>query len=154
METTEQTCPECGAVWHDEQTCQDALYQMLAWEFEYPAYGVVHHLMVLCYHLQHPHLYSPEGLNEAIHLLSDFLVHRIEPEQVRSQRREVLSSSNRTWKIKGTPSSFGIYRPPVSWTLTAMNVIANGADNYCESVRTWAQSVYESLKASGSLTSE
>ena len=151
METTVQTCPECGAEWHDGQTCQDAFYQMLAWEFEYPGNGAVHHLMVLCYHLQHPHLYSPEGLHLATQLLADFLEHRLTPEQVRSERREYVNSNKRTWKIKGTPSSYGVYKHPVFWTLTGMNVIANGPDNYCESVRTWAQSVYESLKASDSL---
>lgn len=90
----------------------------------------------------------------AMQLLSDFLEHRIQPEQVRSQRGEFINSNKRTWKIKGTPSSYGIYSHPVSWTLTGMNVITNGADNYCESVRTWAQAMYESLKASGNLTSQ
>ncbi len=31
--------------------------------------------MVLCYHLQHPSLYSPEGLDEAKRLLIEFLEH-------------------------------------------------------------------------------
>jgi hypothetical protein len=39
-----QKCPECGASWDDEATCQDHFHQMLFWENEYPDYGAeVHH---------------------------------------------------------------------------------------------------------------
>jgi hypothetical protein len=66
---------------------------MLFWEAENPNYGVVHHLMVLCYHLQHPSLYSPEGLRQAITLLSDFLERGLTPEQVRKRSRNTVNSS-------------------------------------------------------------
>ena len=51
-----ERCPECGAVLHDGETCEAYFHQMLFWEAENPANGEVHHLAVLCYHLQHPHL--------------------------------------------------------------------------------------------------
>lgn len=153
METV-QVCPECGTVWRDENTCQDHFYQMLVWEHENPGYGEVHHLMVLCYHLQHPSLYSPEGLRAAMHLLADFLERGFTTEEVRRRNRDAVNSGTRTWKIKGTPASHGIYDPPIQWTLTAANVIEGGVDNYCDSVRTWARSVYEALKASGHFSSE
>jgi hypothetical protein len=148
METI-QVCPECGAAWHEEKTCQDHFHQMLYWETEHPGYGEVHHLMVLCYHLQHPSLYSPEGLSAAMHLLADFLEHGVTTEEVRRRNRASVDSGMRTWKIKGTPASHGVYDPPIQWTMTAANVTAGGVDNYCDSVRTWAQSVYEALKTSG-----
>jgi hypothetical protein len=151
METIE-TCPECGAVWQNGKTCQDDFYQMLVWEHENPGYGVVHHLMVLCYHLQHPSLYSPQGLSGAIRLLGDFLENGVTPEQVRKRDRATVNSHERTWKIKGTPASHGVYDPPVQWTMTAANVTANGVDNYCDSVRAWARSVYGALKTAGKLT--
>jgi Family of unknown function (DUF5946) len=116
------------------------------WEAENPDYGIVHHLMVLCYHLQHPSLYSPEGLDEGITLLSDFLERGLTPEQVRKRNRGVLSSSTRTWKITGTPASHGAYEYPITWTMTAANVIEGGMDNYYNSVRTWARSVLEALE--------
>lgn len=48
MEKT-NTCPECGAAWQNEQTCQDHFHQLLAWEAEYPDKTLaVHHLLVLC----------------------------------------------------------------------------------------------------------
>ena len=139
-------CPECGTVCHHGEACQDYFYQMLFWEAENPNYGVVHHLMVLCYHLQHPSLYSPEGLREAIHLLTDFLERGVTTEQVRRRNRSTLNSSTRTWKITGTPASHGAYEHPIAWTMTAANVIEDGKDNYCESVRAWARSVHEALE--------
>jgi hypothetical protein len=148
METI-QICPECGATWQEGQTCQDRFYQMLAWEHEKPANWAVHHLTVLCYHLQHPSLYSPEGLSGAIRLLDDFLERGITPEQSRKRNSAVVNSNSRAWKIKGTDASHGVYDPPIQWTLTAAHVIANGIDNYCDSVRTWSRSAYESLKTAG-----
>lgn len=148
METI-QFCPECGSAWDEEKTCQDHFHQMLFWETENPNYGEVHHLTVLCYHLQHPSLYSPAGLSGAIHLLTDFWEGGVTPEEVRKRNRAKLDSGTRTWKVKGTPASHGVYDPPMQWTMTAAHVIAGGVDNYCDSVRTWARSVYEALKASG-----
>ena len=103
MKASPQVCPECGAVWHDEKTCQDHFHQMLFWEAEHPSYGEVHHLMVLCYHLQHPSLYSPEGLGAAKHLLAEFLERGATTDDVRKRQRAELDSSKRTWKIKGRP---------------------------------------------------
>ena len=148
---TKQTCPECGAVWQEGQTCQDHFHQMLAWEHEKPANWAVHHLMVLCYHLQHPALYSPEGLRGAIRLLDDFVGHGLTPEQMRKRDRAVVDSSQRAWKITARSDSHGVYDRPVDWTMTAANVIEHGIDNYCDSVRTWARSMYESLESAGIL---
>lgn len=149
---TEQTCPECGAMWQEGQTCQDHFYQMLAWEHEKPDNLVVHHLTVLCYHLQHPGLYSPEGLSGAIRLLDDFVARGLTPEQVRKRDRAAVNSHERSWKITGTPDSHGVYDRPVHWTMTAANVIENGIDTYRDSVWAWARSMHESLKGAGILT--
>lgn len=148
---TPQTCPECGTEWHGAETCQQHFYQMLAWEQENPDNWAVHHLMVLCYHLQHPSLYSPAGLNEAMHLLNRFVEQGATPQEIRKQQAAAVNSRNRTWKITGTPDSHGVYRRSIQWTMTAANVVASGAERYCESVRTWARSVYEALNASGNL---
>ena len=149
METV-QVCPECGAEWKYGETCQDHFYQMLFWEAENPNYGEVHHLMVLCYHPQHPSLYSPEGLHEAINLLDDFLERGLTPEQVRKRNRSALNSSTRTWKITGTPTSYGVYDHPIAWTMTAESVIDDGKHQYCDSIRSWAISVHEAIKTSQS----
>ena len=147
--TNVERCLECGEVWREGVTCQDHYHQMLAWEMEDPALWVVHHLLVLCYHLQHPHLYTPEGLAFSQQLLVDFVVHGITPEEIRRRNQAQLNSRNRTWKISnGAP---GAYRHPVVWPLTAADATAGGITGYIEGVRTWAQSVYEALAASGNL---
>lgn len=148
---TRQTCPECGAIWQEGQTCQDYFYQMLAWEHEKPENLTVHHLMVLGYHLQHPSLYSPEGLHYGIGMLDDFVERGLTPKQVRKQNRAAVDSSQRTWKIRGTPNAHGVYDRPVRWTMTEANVIENGIDTYCDSVRAWARSMHDALKSAGIL---
>jgi hypothetical protein len=145
--TSVERCPECGAAWREGVTCQDHYHQMLAWEMEDPRLGVVHHLMVLCYHLQHPSLYTPEGLIFARQLLVDFVVEGVTPEEVRWRNRARLDSRHRTWKIsKGVP---GAYARPVQWTMTAADATAGGMAGYCDSVRAWARSVHAALAASG-----
>lgn len=136
-------CPECGA----ERTCQEDFHQMLFWEAEQPALGEVHHLMVLCYHLQHPSLYAPEGLNAAKKLLVEFLENGLTPEQVRKQYASQVDSGQRHWKIKASSQAHGAYDTRMAWTMTAGDVVAGGAENYLQNVRAWARSVLESLKA-------
>jgi hypothetical protein len=146
-----EICPECGAAWRGGITCEQHFHQMLFWEAENPEYGIVHHLMVLCYHLQHPSLYSPDGLDTAKRLLTDFLVRGLTPAEVRRDNRHAVDSGNRAWKIKGTPNSRGSYQHPIQWQMTAADVIASDADHYCESVKAWAWSIYETLQASANL---
>ncbi len=125
---------------------------MLAWEIENPSLGEVHHLMVLSFYLQHPSLYSPEGLEGAKQLLVDFLKRDLTPNQVRERDRAAMDSGNRKFKIKGTAESRGSYPYPVPWTITAADVVAGGADHYRDNVRMWTRSILASLKASANLT--
>ena len=142
---TASKCPACGATLPADKSCVDYFHQMLFWEAEFPPLGEVHHLMVLCFHLQHPHLYSPEGLTYARQLLAEFVVNGTSPAEVRRRNRAEVNSRNRNWKITGTAVAFGAYDQPVNWTMTAVDVVAGGSENYCESVRTWAQSIYQVL---------
>jgi hypothetical protein len=141
-------CPECGAA---GATCQDYFHQLLFWEAEYPDYGSVHHLMVLCYHLQHPSLYSPDGLRYAIQLLVEFVDQGLTPQEARQRHRAEVDSSQRSWKIKGTSAARGAYEHPITWPMTAAEVVTAGADHYCDSVRAWARSTLEALRQSGNL---
>ncbi len=140
-------CPECGAACPPGESCQDRFHQMLAWETENPAASEVHHLTVLCYHLQHPSLYSPEGLAQAQALLADFVERGASPAVVRRRQRAHVDSGRRQWKIKGTAAAHGAYAHPMPWTMTTADVIAGGADRYADNVRAWAQSLLATLKA-------
>lgn len=115
---------------------------MLFWESEHPALGQVHHLMVLCYHIQHPSLYSPEGLQYAWRLLADFVEKGISPQEVRNSRRNAVDSGKRKWKVKATPTAHGAYAHPISWQMMAADVVAGGVENYCKNVEKWAQITY------------
>jgi hypothetical protein len=143
-------CPECGTAWQDDLTCQEHFHQLLAWEAEYPdkTYAV-HHLLVLCYHLQHPHLYSPQGLQGAKKLLAEFVDQGITPGEARRRQRAVVDSGNRAWKITGTPTFYGAYAHPIQWPMTVVDVTAAGVDAYLDTVKAWARSMNEALKASG-----
>jgi hypothetical protein len=66
MKPVPALCPECQGVWLAGNTCSVCFNLMLAWEFEHPEAASVHHLTVLCYYLQHPSMYSPEGLAHAL----------------------------------------------------------------------------------------
>jgi hypothetical protein len=121
---------------------------MLFWENEFPEYGVVHHLMVLCYHLQHPSLYSPEGLKYSTGLLVDFLERGLSPEEVRRRSRAQVDSGKRTWKVTGSAGGRGAYAHPVQWTMTAGEVTAAGAEQYVDRVRQWAKAILKDLKTS------
>lgn len=141
------TCPECGAVLEDNQSCQGNFYQMLFWEAEDPINGEVHHLTVLCYHLQHPSLYSREGLQAAQQLLDQFIEQGLRPQEVRLQNRARVSSNKRKWKVAASGESRGSYDPPIAWSVTTSDIIAAGRDNYRQSVRRWAQSIHGQLKS-------
>ena len=151
---TQKSCPECSAAWEHGVTCQDHFHQMLFWESENPDNGAVHHLMVLCYHLQHPSLYSPEGLRYSVQLLADFLERGLSTEQVRKRSSAGLGSDRRAWKVKAGPASSASYKYPVQWSLTAADVVAGGAEGYCERVREWARSVHAAVRSSGNFPAQ
>lgn len=146
-------CPDCGAAREGGLTCADHFHQMLFWEAEFPAYGEqVHHLMVLCYHLQHPGLYAPDGLAHALCLLADFVVRGLPPAEVRRRGRQQVDSGRRAWKVTGSAErGHGSYDPPVDWTMTAADVVAGGPAAYCDNVRRWADSMVAALRAAGHL---
>jgi hypothetical protein len=149
------SCPECDAAWSGGKTCKDDFYQMLYWEAENPALLVVHHLMVLSYHMQHPSLYSPETLENGKRMLVDFIERGATPQQMRGQMRGALDEraqkrgSGQAWKITGTPDHHVSYAQSITWTMTAADVCAGGAEAYIDNIHKWAKSILEALRASG-----
>jgi hypothetical protein len=146
-----ESCPQCGAVWRGGQNCRDFFDQMGFWEVEYPENQVVHHLMVLCFHIQHPDRYSRKGLEEGQKLLVDFLEGGLTTEEARRRNRTRLDSGVRTFSIKGTPENHGAYDPPIRWPLTAADVAAAGREEYIRQIERWAHATLDALRASGVL---
>lgn len=146
----ETKCPECGAVWGEGPSCAELFHQLLGWEFEHQRMDV-HHLLVLCYHLQHPSLYSPEGLAGAKQLLVQFVAEGVSPQMMRREMRQVMDSGKRDFKIAGAPDAHGSYARPVTWTLTVGDVVRGGVESYYANVQAWAESALASLRESGNL---
>ena len=144
-------CPECGAPWPAGTTCQDYFSQLLALEWQH-SLPDVHHLLVLAYHLQHPGLYSPAGLEYSLGLLVGFLEVGLSPQAVRRLERGALDSGKRRFTITARPGARGAYPRPVPWTMTAADVVAAGVDVYYEQVRAWARSILASLRGAGVLS--
>lgn len=147
MAQPQGTCPECGAAWPEGRTCDDDFYQMLYWESEYPEYGIVHHLMVLCFYLQHPSRYSREGLDGAKEILTAFVVDGVEPAEMRRRNAPRVASDVRTTPITARPDNAGAYAKPVVWTMRAADVARGDVHAYVENVRAWARQVYADLQA-------
>lgn len=145
-----ETCPTCGAPLPESGSCRDHFYQLLYWENEDPALGAVHHLTVLCYYLQHPEQYSPEGLAEGLRLLERFLA-GASPGEARAAARGRADSGARGWTVTARPGQRGSYAHPVRWTVTAADVAAAGKAAYLERVPAWARAVYQDLLTSGNL---
>ena len=144
--TGKTDCPECGAEWMDDQTCTDHFHLMLACEWEHQLYDL-HHLLVLCFYLQHPCLYSLQALNHAKTMLVDFLENGISPQALRTK----LNLTERDFAIQGTPESHGVYVHPIEWTMTAGDVVEAGVDNYYDSIRKWAEFILNDLRESKNL---
>jgi hypothetical protein len=120
--------------------------------FEDPAgAGKLHHLTVLCYHLQHPSLYSPETLKSAKQFLGGIIENKMSAQELLEINRKTLASNKRTWKVKGTPENHGSYSFKIKWSMTASDIFSHGLSSYTELVQKWAESIYEDLKVSGNL---
>jgi len=144
-------CTGCGERRPASTSCEQDFHTLLGWENEFPGYGEVHHLLVLCYHLQHPSLYSPEGLAQAKGLLLDFLEGGKTANEVRRANRERVSSFNRKWKVTARPGSQGAYSRHIDWRMRILELALDDHTRYRENVRRWAASILEDLRAAGEM---
>lgn len=145
-------CPECGAPLVGVTECREYLNEMIRWDFEdFNGVGKIHHLTVLSYNLQHPSVYSPEGLENAKRSLIEFMK---DPESYRKHGmidRENLGSDKRTWKITGSTENHGSYGTKPKWEILASDVIRGGIENYVENVKKWSRSVLGVLEDMGEI---
>jgi hypothetical protein len=124
---------------------------MLVWDYTEPSVWEVHHLTVLCYHLQHPHLYSQAGLEHGKHLLHQFLIDGIPPQTMRQNIKQAVGSDVRDFNITANDTDKGAYATPVTWSYTAYDAMGDGIGGYVARVRHWAQMVYDALVGAGEI---
>jgi hypothetical protein len=111
MSNTHNICPECSSLLTSDINCRDYFNQMLTWDFEDPEdIGKLLHLTVLCYHIQHPSLYSSEALKFGKHFLRSIIERNMSAKELLEITRKSLAASKRTWKIKGIQENRGSYQ--------------------------------------------
>jgi hypothetical protein len=132
-------CPECGA-----EDCQTRFDECLALEFTNADYGVVHHLTVATYMLQHSSKLTREGWLHERELLREFLVENKPPAFIRKQNKDLVDSGKRTFKIKSRDGRRIIQKS--AWTKTILDVRFENAETYCADVTAWAKAVLEDMK--------
>ena len=131
-------CPECGAVNGD---CKPRWDEFLILEFTDPAYGVVHHLTVAAYMIQHSSNLTREGWLHERELLREFLIEKKPPAFIRRQNRDLVDSGRRAFQIKSRDGKPVIDK--TSWTKTVLDVHYENSEVYCEDITVWARSVLE-----------
>ena len=131
-------CPECGA---PETLCHTRFDEFLVLEFTDAGYGVVHHLTVTAYMLQHSSKLTREGWLHERELLREFLVENKSSAFIRKQNRDLVDSGKRTFKIKSRDGLPVINK--TMWTKTILDVRTENAEVYCADVSVWARAVLE-----------
>ena len=135
-------CPECSA---PDNACEARFNECLALEFSDVAYGAVHHLTVAAYMLQHSSKLTREGWLHERDLLREFLVENKPPAFIRQQKKNLVDSGKRAFKIKSTDGLPVIDK--TTWTKTILDIrMEKNAEAYCEDVTAWAKSVLEEVQ--------
>ena len=134
------SCPLCGAKYVAGGQCSERFEKCLAKDYEDPAYGAVHHLIVLCYMMQHAG-YSKAGWFEARDLLRKFVVENASPVEVRQRNAKRFANEQRDWYVRDE-NDWG-QLAEIEWELTIADVSLNTAVEYCASAMRWAKSVLE-----------
>lgn len=130
-------CPQCGAAYSADETCEDRFNAGQVQELTDPAYFAVHHFSVPCFMLQH-NRYSRDGWIWTRELLARFLG-GLAPEEARRQSRAAVDSGNRTYSFTKGPKLAGV--EAIAWTSTVVDVRLDTAEHYCADVRVWAESI-------------
>src|ERR671939_691840 len=117
-------CPECGATYNTDETCEDRFNASQAQELADPAYYAVHHFSVPCFMLQH-NRYSQDGWIRVRQLLTRFL-RGLTPQEARNKYRTAVDSRNRTYSFTRGPKLAGV--DAIAWTRTIADVRLDTAE--------------------------
>jgi Family of unknown function (DUF5946) len=141
----ENTCPECGALLGEGETCQSIFESFLALEYSDPGYGKVHFLTVACFMIQHGR-YSDDALVWIAEKLLLNLEEGVPAEKIRRRAAKETEQSGRSWKVNRSPDAPPL--PKIVWSMTIADVAARYRDteSYCELMIDWACSTLREMK--------
>jgi Family of unknown function (DUF5946) len=139
------TCPDCGAIYPDDDTCQSIFESSLVLEYSNPDFGQVHFLTVACFMIQHER-YSDDGLLWIYRTLSAYLDEGLTPEQLCRLAALDTQDGKRTWKVTrevGAPPL-----PRIAWSKTIADVALNyqDASSYRALVEAWARATAREMQ--------
>jgi len=143
------TCPECGGLLPEGATCDDLLVLVSQWEQDdFVVRGADHHLLVLCWQLQHPARFTDASLEWARRGLTAVIREGASADDLRS---EAPASSGgaptappplRAQDVRRDGNVIHLGQRPS----TLPDVVAEGPDALPGSIRSWAAAVLERLE--------
>ncbi len=138
------TCPDCGAVLSEGNSCQAIFDVFLVLEFTDPAYGEVHMLTVACFMIQHGR-YSDEALAWIEQKLRENLEAGKPAGQIRREAAQEAVQGTRTWKVT---RSRGAPQPKIAWSMTIADVAGKYSDaaQYRKLIQQWARTILQEMK--------
>ena len=137
-------CEKCGGSFNNREGCADRYQRALANEFENPEYGIVHHLTVPCYHLQH-NLYSKEGWIKVRQILHQFLNEGLTADKARNINRDIYDNGKRNYSITKGETFADVDK--INWTFTIADIHFDTPEVYCNTIKTWAISILKDSAA-------
>lgn len=137
-------CPICGADWRTGMTCEDAYHILIAREFVDPLAGMVHHLTVLCYMIQHDQ-YTQSAYDWARASLEKIILQNLTTDELRLSARS-FARQKQTGIVRN-PNTPSVVRPKTAWTMTVVDAAqATDSKEHVALVKSWARAVWDAIK--------
>lgn len=123
-------CLHCGV-----ENCEAKFRECLVRDFTEPGYGVIHHLTVSAYMLQH-NGYTDEMSSAMAH----FVLRHLDKPPSEAEKQQIRAWTDGPQRVTRRGPAPPI-APPGGWSLTIGDVDLESADCYRNTVRAWAQAV-------------
>lgn len=139
-----EPCPDCGARFDGNKTCQSIFDAFLALEFSDPAYGEVHFLTVACFMIQH-NRYSDAALAWIRGMLQAYLEGNLPPSEIRRLATGEMNNAVRSWKVLRSPDDRLL--PKIAWRVMIADAAeqAGDATSYRRAMRLWGESTLKQM---------
>ncbi|QZT64677.1 DUF5946 family protein [Mycolicibacterium austroafricanum] len=128
-------CPHCGV-----EACEARFQDCLERDYTDPGYGVVHHLTVGAYMLQHNSF-----LDENIAGTVDFLLRHLDQTPDESAKRAIRRWADGPRRVARRDEHTSPSAPQGGWTSSIADVDVTTAEAYRTTVRAWAAAVCAAL---------